>query len=191
MRKHQVLTTRRTTRNILSLNYFCRMCQQLWSISTSSTEFRVRTLLDQLSRRLYLWSLWKIQSKLISSAQKRWLAWSHNESNQATLSWTEDLRKKSKASMMNMMMMSTGWEVERCAASLRSMPKLAKQGNTSALKMTAARYSLIRVRAAYLDLIYRVGSYRKHQMTHGERMYICKVPTCGKRFLDNSKLKRH
>ncbi|CDW75976.1 transcriptional repressor protein yy1-like [Stylonychia lemnae] len=35
------------------------------------------------------------------------------------------------------------------------------------------------------------GSYRKHQMTHGERMYICKVPTCGKKFLDNSKLKRH
>lgn len=28
-------------------------------------------------------------------------------------------------------------------------------------------------------------------MTHGERMYICKVPTCGKKFLDNSKLKRH
>ena len=37
----------------------------------------------------------------------------------------------------------------------------------------------------------KIGSYRKHQMTHGERMYICKVPTCGKRFLDNSKLKRH
>ena len=36
-----------------------------------------------------------------------------------------------------------------------------------------------------------IGSYRKHQMTHGERMYICKVPSCGKRFLDNSKLKRH
>ena len=28
-------------------------------------------------------------------------------------------------------------------------------------------------------------------MTHGERLYICKVSTCGKRFLDNSKLKRH
>jgi hypothetical protein len=28
-------------------------------------------------------------------------------------------------------------------------------------------------------------------MTHGERMYICKVPGCGKKFLDNSKLKRH
>jgi hypothetical protein len=28
-------------------------------------------------------------------------------------------------------------------------------------------------------------------MTHGERMYICKVPSCGKKFLDNSKLKRH
>jgi transcription factor YY len=28
-------------------------------------------------------------------------------------------------------------------------------------------------------------------MTHGERLYICKVSTCGKKFLDNSKLKRH
>jgi hypothetical protein len=36
-----------------------------------------------------------------------------------------------------------------------------------------------------------IGSYRKHQMTHGERMYICKISTCGKKFLDNSKLKRH
>lgn len=36
-----------------------------------------------------------------------------------------------------------------------------------------------------------LGSYRKHQMTHGERMYICHVSTCGKKFLDNSKLKRH
>ena len=41
------------------------------------------------------------------------------------------------------------------------------------------------------DIYNHVGSYRKHHMTHGERMYICKVPTCGKRFLDNSKLKRH
>eukprot|EP00347_Sterkiella_histriomuscorum_P019569 403341134 len=40
-------------------------------------------------------------------------------------------------------------------------------------------------------VFYDQGSYRKHQMTHGERMYICKVPTCGKKFLDNSKLKRH
>jgi uncharacterized Zn-finger protein len=28
-------------------------------------------------------------------------------------------------------------------------------------------------------------------MTHGERQYICPVEGCGKRFLDNSKLKRH
>mmetsp|Transcript_2696 Transcript_2696/g.2558 ORF Transcript_2696/g.2558 Transcript_2696/m.2558 type:complete len:137 (+) Transcript_2696:484-894(+) len=28
-------------------------------------------------------------------------------------------------------------------------------------------------------------------MTHGERQYICPVDGCGKRFLDNSKLKRH
>lgn len=34
-----------------------------------------------------------------------------------------------------------------------------------------------------------IGTYRKHQMTHGERLYICKQ--CGKKFLDNSKLKRH
>ena len=35
------------------------------------------------------------------------------------------------------------------------------------------------------------SSYRKHQMTHGERMFICPVDGCGKKFLDNSKLKRH
>ncbi len=28
-------------------------------------------------------------------------------------------------------------------------------------------------------------------MTHGERQHICPVADCGKRFLDNSKLKRH
>lgn len=28
-------------------------------------------------------------------------------------------------------------------------------------------------------------------MTHGERMFICQVQGCNKRFLDNSKLKRH
>ncbi|MDR3547462.1 MAG: C2H2-type zinc finger protein [Candidatus Pacebacteria bacterium] len=28
-------------------------------------------------------------------------------------------------------------------------------------------------------------------MTHGERMHVCPVSDCGKRFLDNSKLKRH
>ena len=33
------------------------------------------------------------------------------------------------------------------------------------------------------------NSYRKHIITHGEKMYICQ--SCGKRFLDNSKLKRH
>ena len=42
------------------------------------------------------------------------------------------------------------------------------------------------------------GSYRKHQMTHGERSDIScalygpgPVPGCNKKFLDNSKLKRH
>lgn len=34
-------------------------------------------------------------------------------------------------------------------------------------------------------------AFRKHQMTHGERMFICQVEGCNKRFLDNSKLKRH
>ncbi len=28
-------------------------------------------------------------------------------------------------------------------------------------------------------------------MTHGERLFICSVENCGKKFLDNSKLKRH
>eukprot|EP00826_Nyctotherus_ovalis_P001420 TRINITY_DN1021_c0_g1_i9.p3 TRINITY_DN1021_c0_g1~~TRINITY_DN1021_c0_g1_i9.p3 ORF type:complete len:114 (+),score=37.43 TRINITY_DN1021_c0_g1_i9:485-826(+) len=28
-------------------------------------------------------------------------------------------------------------------------------------------------------------------MTHGERQHICPLAECGKRFLDNSKLKRH
>jgi transcription factor YY len=35
------------------------------------------------------------------------------------------------------------------------------------------------------------GSFRKHQMTHGERLFICPVHGCKKKFLDNSKLKRH
>ena len=33
------------------------------------------------------------------------------------------------------------------------------------------------------------GAFRKHQLTHGEKLYQCKV--CGKKFLDNSKLRRH
>jgi hypothetical protein len=37
----------------------------------------------------------------------------------------------------------------------------------------------------YFDFINPVGSYRKHQITHKVRMYIWKVPICGKRFLDN------
>lgn len=35
------------------------------------------------------------------------------------------------------------------------------------------------------------STYRKHQMTHGERMFRCMIEGCGKKFLDNSKLKRH
>ena len=126
------------------------MCRQLWLISTNSTEFRVRTLLGLLSLRLYLWEPKKTPSYLVSLALKRRLVCHHNESTQPMLIWTE-LRKKLKASMMNMMMTSSGWEVERCAVSLRLMPKLAKQGNTSALKMIAARYSLIRV--SYLIIL--------------------------------------
>ena len=33
------------------------------------------------------------------------------------------------------------------------------------------------------------GAFRKHQLTHGEKLYQCKV--CKKKFLDNSKLRRH
>ena len=33
------------------------------------------------------------------------------------------------------------------------------------------------------------GSFRKHQLTHGDKLFTCK--NCGKKFLDNSKLKRH
>ena len=33
------------------------------------------------------------------------------------------------------------------------------------------------------------GAFRKHQLTHGEKLYQCKE--CGKKFLDNSKLRRH
>ena len=33
------------------------------------------------------------------------------------------------------------------------------------------------------------GAFRKHQLTHGEKLYQCKV--CSKKFLDNSKLRRH
>lgn len=32
-------------------------------------------------------------------------------------------------------------------------------------------------------------SFRKHQLTHGEKQFLCK--NCGKKFLDKSKLKRH
>ena len=35
------------------------------------------------------------------------------------------------------------------------------------------------------------NSFRKHVITHGEKQYICQAEGCGKRFLDNSKLKRH
>lgn len=34
-------------------------------------------------------------------------------------------------------------------------------------------------------------TYRKHLVTHGERLYRCTQEGCGKKFLDNSKLKRH
>lgn len=33
------------------------------------------------------------------------------------------------------------------------------------------------------------SSFRKHQLTHGEKLFSCK--NCGKKFLDKSKLKRH
>ncbi len=39
----------------------------------------------------------------------------------------------------------------------------------------------------FTDLI----TYRKHLVTHGERLYRCPQEGCGKKFLDNSKLKRH
>lgn len=39
----------------------------------------------------------------------------------------------------------------------------------------------------FSDLI----TYRKHLVTHGERLYRCTQEGCGKKFLDNSKLKRH
>ena len=35
------------------------------------------------------------------------------------------------------------------------------------------------------------SSLRKHMTTHGERLFECPVEGCNKRFLDNSKLKRH
>ena len=31
----------------------------------------------------------------------------------------------------------------------------------------------------------------KHQLTHGEKNFVWKYPSWGKKFLDNSKLKRH
>jgi transcription factor YY len=34
-------------------------------------------------------------------------------------------------------------------------------------------------------------TYRKHLVTHGERLYRCTYDGCNKKFLDNSKLKRH
>lgn len=33
------------------------------------------------------------------------------------------------------------------------------------------------------------GAFRKHQLTHGEKLFLCK--NCGKKFLDKSKLRRH
>lgn len=38
-------------------------------------------------------------------------------------------------------------------------------------------------------IFYDKGAFRKHQLTHGEKLFICKV--CQKKFLDNSKLRRH
>jgi len=35
------------------------------------------------------------------------------------------------------------------------------------------------------------SSLRKHIQTHGDKQFICRERGCGKRFLDNSKLKRH
>lgn len=35
------------------------------------------------------------------------------------------------------------------------------------------------------------NSFRKHLITHGEKQFICQAEGCGKKFLDNSKLKRH
>ena len=32
---------------------------------------------------------------------------------------------------------------------------------------------------------------KKHQLTHGEKLFVCQIPGCGKKFLDNSKLRRH
>jgi len=39
----------------------------------------------------------------------------------------------------------------------------------------------------FTDLV----TYRKHLVTHGERLYRCPQEGFGKKFLDNSKLKRH
>lgn len=38
-------------------------------------------------------------------------------------------------------------------------------------------------------IFYDRGAFRKHQLTHGEKLFSCKI--CNKKFLDNSKLRRH
>ena len=38
-------------------------------------------------------------------------------------------------------------------------------------------------------IFYDKSSFRKHILTHGEKLFICKI--CQKKFLDNSKLRRH
>ena len=34
-------------------------------------------------------------------------------------------------------------------------------------------------------------SLKKHSLNHGEKLYICPVEKCGKKFVDKSKLRRH
>lgn len=36
-----------------------------------------------------------------------------------------------------------------------------------------------------------IAALKKHSAVHGERHHACPVDGCGKKFLDNSKLKRH
>ncbi|CAG9318325.1 unnamed protein product [Blepharisma stoltei] len=37
----------------------------------------------------------------------------------------------------------------------------------------------------------KIEPQKKHQNTHGERQYVCSIETCGRKFQDNSKLRRH
>jgi len=40
-------------------------------------------------------------------------------------------------------------------------------------------------------MFFEFSALKKHELEHDERKYVCSVQGCGRKFIDNSKLKRH